>query len=335
MPGFWDCRGNSGMPAGGRAMGGGAGGTILITGINGFIGQAMARRLLAAGWQVAGADLQAASAVAGLLRYDRLDVADADAAAVLDGFAGIDAVLHAGGISGFMVARDDPARILDVNVGGTAKVLDFARRHTVRRTLLCSTLMVYGPAQADLGEVDEGDAPYPCSVYGASKAAIEAMGQGYAAQYGLEVLSLRFSQVYGPGRTTECFVRDMVAAAQATGRCTVGQAAVGRRQYVHIDDVCDAIQAALDPARGIAGAVNITGGEMHSLVELRDLVRAIVGPLTVDFDPDNDPPAYCLPRLSIRRAGELLGYVPRLSLAAGIARMAEAGPASEGKAAWH
>ncbi|MEQ8349742.1 MAG: NAD(P)-dependent oxidoreductase [Sneathiellaceae bacterium] len=310
-------------------------GSVLITGVNGFIGQAMARRLLAAGWQVAGADLQAGAIPSGLAQYAALDVARPDAAEGLERFAGIDAVLHAGGISGFMVARDDPARILEVNVGGTARVLEFARRHRPRRTLLCSTLMVYGPAQAALGEVDEAEAPQPCSVYGASKAAIEAMGQGYAAQFGLGVVSLRFSQVYGPGRTTECFVRDMVAAAQTTGQCRIGQVAGGQRQYVHIDDACDAIAAALAPACDASGAFNITGGECHSLAELRDLVREIVGPLQVDFHPDNDPPAYRLPRLSIRRAAESLGYVPRLSLAAGIARMAGAAPPPETAASWH
>ncbi len=298
-------------------------GAVLVTGVGGFIGRAMVARLSAAGQPVVGADIGPRPDIPGLGQYETLDVSRPGVAEVLERFGDIDAVLHGGGISGFMVARDEPRRIFDTNVAGTVELLEFARRRRLRRLVLCSTIMVYGPTQETLGEVGEDTAPVPGSVYGASKAAIEALGQGYAGQHGVDVVALRFSHVYGPGRTTECFVRDMVAAALTSGRCRVSQPSGSLRQYVHIDDVCASIDAALAAGADIPRVFNISAGAVQSLAQVRDAVRDVVGPLEVEFDEGNDVFAYHLPQLAISAAARHLGYRPAVTLEQGVARLAE------------
>ena len=295
--------------------------TVLITGVGGFIGRAMVPKLVVAGARVVGTDLTEALVVDGLSEYRCLDVTSPDVASVIGAFGSIDVVIHAGGISGYMVSKD-PTHIFAVNLAGTARLLEYARTTGVSRIILCSTIMVYG-ASTDITPVTEDDYPMPVSLYGASKLCIEALANGYAGQYGLDAVALRFTHVYGPGRTTECFVRDLVRAAVERTPCHVPQPRTGVRQYIHIEDVCDSILACCWPNRPPTRRIfNISGGEMHTLAELHRLVEEVVGPVSVTFDDANEVLAYRIPRLSIALAKRELGYVPSVKLREGIDRLA-------------
>src|SRR5205823_4089533 len=136
--------------------------------------------------------------------------------------------------------------IFDVNVAGTMAILHLAKRSNCRRLVLCSTSMVYGPdTRADI-EHDETEYLSPISVYGGSKLAIEALMHAFHGQYAVDAIALRFSHVYGPGRTTECFIREMLTAAAEARPCRISQASGSSRQYVHIDDICQSIELAMD-----------------------------------------------------------------------------------------
>jgi nucleoside-diphosphate-sugar epimerase len=295
--------------------------TVLITGVGGFIGRAMVPKLVAAGARVVGTDLAETLTLDGLAAYRRLDVTSADMAVVLGSFGPVDTVIHAGGISGYMVSKD-PAHIFAVNLAGTSRLLEFARLAGVSRVILCSTIMLYGP-DAEGRTVTEDDYPTPVSLYGASKLGIEALANGYAGQCGLDVVALRFTHVYGPGRTTECFVRELVRAAVEGKPCHIPQPRTGVRQYIHIDDVCASILACCWPkAASTRRVFNISGGEMHTLGELHGLVEDVVGPVAVTFDDRNDVRAYRIPRLSIALAERELFYVPQVKLRDGITGLA-------------
>ena len=218
---------------------------VLITGVNGFIGARYAAHLRAGSdATIVGIDVQPAAAGACCDRYLQLDLGTPAAARALAELPAFDRVLHAGGISGFMVETNNPQRIFDVNVAGTMAVLDMARRMACQRMVLCSTLMVYGPDAAAAPDHDEAEYPQPISVYGGSKLALEGLMHAFVGQYGVDAIALRFAHVYGPGRTTECFVREMLAAAAAGRPCRIPQASASLRQYVHIDDVVASIALA-------------------------------------------------------------------------------------------
>ncbi len=296
--------------------------TVLLTGVGGFIGRVTARRLLEAGHAVVGSDVAPPAGLEGLAAFAATDLSRPDSADALARLPDVDAVVHAGGVSGFMVARDDPQLIVDTNVGGTARVLDLARRRGVRRVVFLSTIMVYGPGNRETDPVGEDVRPRPVSTYGASKVAGEALAEAFSAETGADVVSLRLSHVYGAGRTTECMVREMVRAALAGRPVSLPAPADQERQYVHVDDVVDAMTAALErPASG-AHVLNVSGGERHRLAEVHAIVADTVGPVEVAFAAGPGPEAYRVPRLSIEGARERLGYAPRIRLQEGVRRLA-------------
>jgi UDP-glucuronate 4-epimerase len=294
--------------------------TILITGTNGFIGAQYARRMKAHGWSVLGVDLQAAPSHDACNQYLSLDVSTADALERLEALPHPDLILHAGGISGFMVATDRPRHIVDVNVSGTMPLLILAQRRNVRRTVLCSTIMVYGPTPSVDKKRDESEYPKPASIYGASKVAVEALMYGHRDQSGTDAIALRFSHVYGPGRTTQCFIRDMLAAAREHRPCRIPHAGRSLRQYVHIDDVCQAIDRAFDVRDPSERVFNISADEIHTLADAAKVVEHVTGKIDVQFDENNDPSNYRIAPLSIARARKILDYHPALPLEAGINR---------------
>ena len=113
---------------------------------------------------------------------------------------------------------------------------------------------------------------------------------------------LRFGHVYGPGRTTECFIREMLAAAAEKRPCHIPQVSTSLRQYVHIDDVCRSIALAMEVEAPRSRVFNIAAGEIHTLGEVADVVQRVVGPLEVRFDAERDLPNYRIEKMSISRA---------------------------------
>lgn len=292
--------------------------TILITGSNGFIGARFAKRAREKNWQVVGLDLQPRDMSGNCHDYRSVDLASPEALKTLRELPPPDLILHAGGISGLMVEADNPSRIVAVNIAGTMPVIELALRCKPRRIVVCSTVMTYGPDRKPGASRVETEYPEPTSVYGASKVAVEALMHGFRGQYGIDPVMLRFSHVYGEGRTTQCFVRDMLAAASEGRPCHIPQAKGSLRQYVYIDDVCHSIDLAMEAKAPRSRVFNVSAGEIHTLEEVAAEVRRQVGRLEVSFDESHDLPNYRVGKLSIDRAETDLGYKPEFSLAAGI-----------------
>jgi nucleoside-diphosphate-sugar epimerase len=293
--------------------------TILITGCNGFIGAAFARRAHARGWRIVGTDVQQNDATGCCDQYRGIDLGAPGAFAALGALPPPDLILHAGGVSGFMVETDNPARIGAINIDGTMAVFELARRVKPRRTVVCSSIMAYGPDREPGALRLESEYPEPISVYGASKVAVEALMHAFRGQYGVDAVALRFGHVYGNGRTTQCFIRDMLIAAKQGQRCHIPQAGSSVRQYVYIDDVCQSIDLALRVEAPRTRVYNITADEIHTLKDVAAEVRRQAGGPDVDFDESVDLLNYRIGKLSLDRAAADLGYRPEFSLAAGIA----------------
>ena len=292
--------------------------TILITGCNGFIGASFAKRAHARGWRIVGTDVQGDDATGCCATYRAADLGGPDAFEALSALPPPDLILHAGGVSGFMVAADNPARIGAINIAGTIAVFELARRIKPRRTVICSSIMAYGPDREPDALRVESEYPEPISVYGASKVASEGLMHAFRGQYGVDAVALRFGHVYGRGRTTQCFVRDMLSAARQRQRCHIPQASGSVRQYVYIDDVCQSVDLALEVETQRTRVFNITAGEIHTLDEVASEVRRQVGGPDVDFDETVDLPNYRIGKLSLDLAMVELGYRPEFTLVDGI-----------------
>jgi UDP-glucuronate 4-epimerase len=159
--------------------------------------------------RVIAVDRQAGSDTFG--RVIECDLGDVHRVHARDGICG---VIHCGAHSGPMAARDNPYSMVQVNIVGTANVLEVARVHKTTRFVYCSSTSAYGPTPP--GPVPEDVTMRPSTVYGASKVASEQLISTYPSQYGLNGTSPRLSWVYGPRRTTDCVIRTMIADSAHT-----------------------------------------------------------------------------------------------------------------------
>ncbi|CAN5897740.1 N/A [soil metagenome] len=299
-----------------------SGDAVLVTGVGGLIGAAVLRRLVADGVAVVAAD--------------RVRPADLD----LDGLSvpflahdlpdphrwhevivrfGIRRIVHAGGVSGPMLLRDNPSRVCEINLAGLAGLLEAARIHRLGRIVWFSSIAAYGN-RADLAPVDEHAPLRPDTVYGASKAAGEALIHAYHAEYGVDAAALRVASCYGAGRTTSCMIRSLIEDGLA-GRVSRVHPATGRtRQHVYVDDVVGAVRGALDAPELRQRVYNIGPGRAQELPEIVAQVRQAVPAAEAVLDFQGLAwNTFGLGPLVIDAARRDLGFAPATSMAAGAA----------------
>ncbi|PMR78788.1 NAD-dependent epimerase/dehydratase family protein [Billgrantia endophytica] len=297
---------------------------VLVTGVSGMLGRSLAMRLATSGHEVLGMDIHPCDLQHARIKTEVLDVRDLHQLyRLLKDSPPIDVVVHGGGISGSMVLKDRPAEVADINVGGTMNLLEAMRLYGIPRIVQCSTIMVYG--EVEEGPVDEERSLAPTNVYGATKAACEALITSYVAQFGMSAALLRIAHVYGPARKTYCPLRAMIEGALDKRDVSMHENAGAKRQLIHADDVVHAMElATLDrnPGRVVA---NIAPGVEWRMDEVAEIVRGEIGPLAVEFGNEAIKREYLTAPLAIDRARERWGWSPKVSLSEGVADFLRAG----------
>ena len=296
-------------------------GPILVTGAAGLIGGRLVSRLVADGVAVIATDQRAVETPPGA-HWATVNLLDGPALGALMREAKVGAIVHAGAISGPMVAAGDPHQVMSVNVGGALNIAEAALRTGVERLIALSSAGVYG-AQATLDLVPE-DAPLSATdIYGASKIAAETVLRAYRHDHSLPAIVLRPSSVYGPGRTTACFIRDIIDHARRGDPLALAPEGACRRQFVHVDDVVAAILGALNAPRFDHFAFNVSGGTWLSEQEIAARAAPVLPGLRI---ASIAAPARCLDGemgpLDIARAQAAFGFSPSIPLAEGIAAYA-------------
>jgi UDP-glucose 4-epimerase len=298
--------------------------TVLITGGAGFIGSNLARGLGGRGDRVRILDDLSIGQTAYLagVRHEFVRGSLADGASVRGAVEGVDAIVHLAARAGIDDSVRDPLGTFEANVAWSVGLLEAARRAGVRRFVFASSNAAAGDHAPPS---DETDLPHPLSPYGASKLAIEAYGQAYAATYGLAACSLRFSNAYGPNSLHK---RSVVAAWL---RAAIGGQAIEingdgsqTRDFVHAEDLAAAVMAVLDaPEADIAGELFQAGtGVETSVAGLADeIARAVGRPLEIRHAPARvGDVARNVARVD--KAAATLGYRASVPLAVGLSRTA-------------
>ena len=299
---------------------------ILVTGGSGLIGMSVRARLVAAGHEVTGIDITNHG------RHDpALLIVGLDDRPALDALITqnrIEAIIHCGAISGPMMAAGNPDLLVQVNIVGTATLLDLAWRRKVRRFVFCSSISVYG----DVGEaaITEATPLRPTSVYGATKVACEQLLQGFAAEYGLEAVSLRIGRVYGPYRRANCILQTMIDDFEAGRATEIPCEPAFVYHYIHVDDVADAIVEVAGRERLSGGIYNVGSGEALTMPEIAAIAREVMPGLRVKLVPGADDVPDVQTRFDITSIGLDLGWRPARPLRKGLndyrsARRAEPG----------
>jgi UDP-glucose 4-epimerase len=297
---------------GGASLGGRR---VLVTGGSGFIGTHVVRALTAVGAQVVVADLRPfPDPDVHCLVGDLTDDAALDAAVV----PGIDAVVHLAAITSVLGSLQHPVETFRTNVAMTAALLERASATGVTAVVFASTNAVVGTGAGE-GLIDESSPLRPLTPYGATKAAAEMLLSSSTASAGVRGVSLRFTNVYGPGMVLKDSVVARIMRAAQSGACfdIYGD---GRqvRDYVYVDDVIAAIQLGL--VSELSGPLVIGSGTSTSVLGLLEEAREATGTAL--------PARHVAPkegemsgvRVDISRAASV-GWRPQIDLAEGLARV--------------
>ncbi len=288
---------------------------VALTGAAGFIGRHVRPALEARGDAVAASDAGAWDGV------EPVDLRDATSVRAWIAAARPEAVIHAGAISGAMVAEDDPALVHAVNADGTANVLAGMAAAGVRRLVFLSSIAVYAPRQ-DRAPVDETSPRGSGSAYGRSKIAAEDLIRDAVAGGRItSAATLRISSVYGPYRRTPYLIGELARHAAAATPADVTDERCNLRQFVHVDDAARAVLLALDRAPAGFAPVNVTGGAYLSEAAIARIAARYLPGLDWRVVAHKEAADGDFGPLDLWQAKALLGYVPQVTIEDGLARL--------------
>jgi UDP-glucose 4-epimerase len=294
---------------------------FLITGAAGFLGSALANRLAWEGHQVRGLD-DLSTGDPNVLHADVLftrgDVNDRPKLWTL--LQDVDCVYHLAARVSVPESVIYPREYNAVNVGGTVSLMEAMRDVGVRRVVLISSGAVYGDQQEQ--PLKENALPFPHSPYAVSKLAAEYYVRTIGDLWGLETVSLRVFNAYGPGQhlppSHPPVIPNFLRQAVRGGTLVVHGSGSQTRDYVFVDDVINAMVAAAT-APGLDNLViNVGSGTETSVRELtRKVLEAANSDAEVMFNPRNNPGVSRM-CADLGLAREKLGYQPRISLTEGL-----------------
>ncbi|MCL2447703.1 MAG: SDR family oxidoreductase [Polyangiaceae bacterium] len=303
----------------------------LITGGAGFIGSSLAEALLASGERVRIVDdfssgrRHNVESLPG--RVELFEGTIVDAALVARAARGADIIFHEAAIPSVARSVEAPQATMLAGVQGTTVVLDVARQERVRRVVFAGSSAVYGDTPV-LPKV-ESMAPHPLSPYAVSKLAGEHLMRVFAEIYGLETLTLRYFNVFGPRQDPEseyaAVIPKFLTAAIRRERPVVFGDGEQTRDFCYIDNVVRANLLAAGTSRKLEGQVlNVACGERISLNQLIEHIGELSG---AKLEPERRPPRAGDIRDSlagIDAARETIGYEPRVDVRTGLRKTFEA-----------
>ncbi len=308
--------------------------TYLVTGGAGFIGSHIAVRLLRDGHQVRVLDnlstgrrenLDAIRAAAPTGRFEWLEGDIRSIEACRQAAKGMEYVLHQAALASVPRSIENPAETTTVNVGGLVNVLAAAKEHGVRRVVCASSSSVYGDTPTL--PKHEGMVPAPLSPYAASKLAGEQFARVFSTTLGLETLSLRYFNVFGPRQDPKSQYAAVVPLFATSLRDSQRPRIYGdgkqSRDFTYIDNVVEANLAACVKGKGDGQTINIACGERYTLLALLENLGRLFG---VRAEPEflpARPGDVRHSQASIKLAAEVLGFAPRVGFEEGLKRTVE------------
>ena len=301
----------------------------LVTGGGGFIGSNVVRALLARGDDVrvldnfatgsrsnlAGLESDVQLVEGDLRSYERVHAA----------VRGAEVVFHQGALPSVPRSVQDPLTTTAVNIEGTLNVLLAARDEGVRRIVNASSSSVYGNS-GTLPRV-ETQAPDPISPYAVAKLAAERFCTSFTRVYGMEIVSLRYFNVFGPRQdpTSQyaAVVPRFIRAIASGEPVTIYGDGEQSRDFTFVDNVVGANLLAAD-APGVGGEIlNVATGGSVTVNALADDIAAMLGkPVEKQYEPAREADVRAS-WADVEEAKRLLGYAPTVDFADGLQRTAD------------
>ncbi len=296
----------------------------LVTGGAGFIGSNTVDELVRRGHNVVVLDDLSSGKVGNLAgvqsKIELLQHSVTDLDRLHEACRGVDYVLHLGARTSVPRSVIDPLETNRVNVDGTLNVLVAARDAKVKRVVFAGSSSVYGETPTLPKREDMPLAPI--SPYGLSKLAGEMYGQVFQRCYGLEFVSLRYFNVFGPRQDPGSPYSGVLSLFNAAFLEGTQPAVYGdgeqSRDFTYIGNVVEANLLACEAKRAAGLAINIGTGSRYTLNQTLALLEKITGrPSKANYAPTREGDIRDS-QADISRAREVLGYNPRIGFEEGL-----------------
>lgn len=306
----------------------------LVTGGGGFIGSALVRELLRRGDEVRVVDnfltgkRENLRELSGRIELHELDITDLDRLA--PAFQGVDFVLHHAAIPSVPRSVSDPVTSNRNNIDGTLNVLVAARDAKVKRVVYAASSSAYGDTPTLPKR--ESMMPAPISPYGVTKYVGELYASVFTHVYGLETVSLRYFNVFGPRQDPTSpysgVLSKFITALLAGKPPTIFGDGEQSRDFTFVDNVVEANLLACTAPSAAGGMFNIATGERQTLNQTFELLCRIISKQDAAALPTSIRPIYAPPRAGdivhsqadIGAARERLGYSPKILFEEGLER---------------
>lgn len=261
---------------------------ILITGVAGFIGHAVAKNALSEGYSVVGIDNLSGDKEIRDLKDYRLKQLTATpnfefikADILTDPLEDLIpdnefvSVIHLAALAGVRKSMKEPTQYINNNIVGFVNILDFARTYNIRKVIYASSSSIYGDYINTDGKglKENNNTEIPKSVYAVTKKADELLAYVYSQSYNITTIGLRLFSVYGPcGRPDMApwlFAKSIISGQQAI----IYNNGVMKRDFTYIDDVAEIIIKLIkEPYTKKCEILNIGASEPHSIIELYNII---------------------------------------------------------------
>jgi len=288
---------------------------VLVTGGAGFIGSNLVDELIKQNYQVVILDDLSTGKEENLnpqAQFIKADIRNLEQ--IKPHFQGVDYVFHVAALPRVQLSIEDPITTHDININGTLNVLMAAKEAKVKRLVYSASSSAYGNVDQLL--LTEDILPQPMSPYGLQKYVGEHYCRNFSLLYGLETVSLRYFNVYGPRMAFEGAYVTVIAVFLQQKRegkvLTITGDGTQTRDFTYVDDVVSAnILAATGSQVGKGEVINIGAGDNHSVNEVAQKIGG-----ATEFIPPRIEPHDTL--ADITRAKKLLGWRPKVSFGVGL-----------------
>ncbi len=305
---------------------------ILVTGSAGFIGAAVAKKLLDSGINVVGVDDMndyynpklKEWRLKQIENYDNFkffksDISDMDSLGRVFNDCEFDAVINLAARAGVRASIEGPGVYMQTNVTGTLNLLELAIKNNVKKFVSASSSSVYGNAKIPFSEDQNTDKPV--SPYAATKKSSEVLCYTYNYLYGLDITLLRYFTVYGPAGRPDMALLNFIKSISEGKQITVFGDGTQKRDFTYVDDIADGTIKALKPLGfEIINLGNDRPVELSYLINLiEDNLGKRVNIKRIDRHPADVKDTWA----NIDKAKKILGWEPKTSVEDSVKKTVE------------
>lgn len=302
---------------------------VFITGIAGFIGFHLAKKLQELGFNVSGCDnfnsyydpaLKRQRAT--YLQKLRIPVLNCD---LNDGkiieqhlrALGVSYFVHLAAQAGVRYSITHPESYVHSNLSGFFQILETVRKNPKIKLIYASSSSVYGKTtETPFRETAPTD--HPSSFYGATKKCNEIMAESYHKLYGLHCTALRFFTVYGPwGRPDMAYFSFTKAISENKPIEVFGEGKL-MRDFTYIDDIIDGIIASMQKSNGCNDAFNLGHHKPYSVSELISCLENLLNKQAIIEFLSTPPGDVYITYADVSKSKSILGFTPKVDLQEGL-----------------